>query len=270
MHDVPSPVAQWNYHPEFEVHLIRFGHGRFVVGDHIDRFSAGQLVLVGSNLPHHWISDLDAGEVIKNRDVVFQFHPDWLARCQEQLPELSATDGLLHRAARGLEFTGESARLGSAALLSIGDTRGAQRVACIFTLLDVLAAAPRDEYATVSSGWRPPAEAAYAGEVIDGVFDYLEQQLEAGVNLSHAAQLANMSDSTFSRYFKRMTGSGFGDTVRRLRLAKARTLLDNNPELSVNSICYHVGYSNLSNFNRQFRAEHGMTPTEYRKRVMGP
>ncbi len=267
MHDVPSPVARWNYHPEFEVHLIRSGHGRYVVGDHIDRFSAGQLVLVGSNLPHHWISDLAAGDVVKDRDVVFQFHPDWLAQCQELLPELSATGGLLHRAARGLEFTGESARRGSAALLSIGETRGAQRVACIFTLLHTLSAAPRDEYAALSSGWRPPADEAYAGDVIDEVFDYLQHNLDGNVTLSAAAHRANMSDSTFSRYFKKMTGSGFADTVRRLRLAKARTLLDNDADLSVNSICYQVGYTNLSNFNRQFRAEHGMTPTDYRRRM---
>src|SRR4051794_14990942 len=75
-HGVPSPYSRWNYHPEYEVHLIRIGAGRYVVGDRIDTFSAGQLVLVGSNVPHHWISDLEPGEVIADRDVVFQFHPD--------------------------------------------------------------------------------------------------------------------------------------------------------------------------------------------------
>src|SRR3712207_121440 len=61
-HDYPGPYCRWNYHPEFEVHLIQKGTGRFVVGDHIGAFRPGQLVLVGSNLPHHWISDLSPGE----------------------------------------------------------------------------------------------------------------------------------------------------------------------------------------------------------------
>lgn len=134
-------------------------------------------------------------------------------------------------------------------------------------MLDVLSTAPRNEYTALSSGWRPPADAAYAGDIIDSAFDYLQHNLAGDVNLSSAAKLANMSDSTFSRYFKRMTGSTFADTVRRLRLAQARALLDSDAELSVASISYRIGYTNLSNFNRQFRAEHGMTPTEYRKRA---
>ena len=118
MHSVPSPYSRWNYHPEYEVHLIRFGTGRYIVGDRIDAFSAGQLVLVGSNLPHHWISDLEPGEIIADRDIVFQFHPDWIRRCQAVLPELSDVNPLLKRSARGIEFTGETALEGARELQS--------------------------------------------------------------------------------------------------------------------------------------------------------
>ena len=89
-HDYPGPYCRWNYHPEYEIHLIQHGVGVSIVGDHIGRFSAGQLVLVGSNLPHHWISDLTDGEVIHDRDVVFQFHPQWVQDCQQLMPELRA------------------------------------------------------------------------------------------------------------------------------------------------------------------------------------
>src|SRR6476469_6079495 len=79
VHDYPGPYCRWNYHPEYEVHLIQHGTGRFIVGDCIDTFSAGQVTLIGSNLPHHGISDTDAGTRIPDRDVVFQFHPSWIA-----------------------------------------------------------------------------------------------------------------------------------------------------------------------------------------------
>src|SRR3954447_19214637 len=61
-HDYPSPIARWNHHPEYELHLITRSTGRFIVGDRIGNFAAGQLVLVGPDLPHHWISDLAPGE----------------------------------------------------------------------------------------------------------------------------------------------------------------------------------------------------------------
>jgi hypothetical protein len=57
IHDYPGPYCRWNYHPQYEIHLIQHSSGRFIVGDCIDTFAAGQLTLIGSNLPHHWISD---------------------------------------------------------------------------------------------------------------------------------------------------------------------------------------------------------------------
>ena len=105
-HGVPSPFSRWNYHPEYEVHLITAGSGWYVVGDRIDVFTAGQLVLVGSNVPHHWISDLDPGERLPERDVVFQFHPEWIDRCADLLPEVTTLRSLLQQSRRGIEFVG--------------------------------------------------------------------------------------------------------------------------------------------------------------------
>jgi hypothetical protein len=69
-HDFPCNIARWNYHPEYEIHLIRKSFGRAFVGDHIGEFGPGYLAIVGSNLPHNWVSDLEAGQVVRDRDVV--------------------------------------------------------------------------------------------------------------------------------------------------------------------------------------------------------
>ena len=88
IHDYPCPLCRWNYHPEYEVHLIQHGTGRFIVGDYISTFASGQLILVGSNLPHHWIYDVAPGERVPDANAVFQFHPKWIADCQQLVPEL--------------------------------------------------------------------------------------------------------------------------------------------------------------------------------------
>ena len=123
-HGIPSPYSRWNYHPEYEVHLITAGTGRYIIGDRIDLFSAGQLTLVGSNLPHQWISDLEPGQSIPNRDVVFQFHPQWLKDCAALMPELSDLEPLLARSARGLEFSGDTALAGAREMRLIGTSTG--------------------------------------------------------------------------------------------------------------------------------------------------
>ena len=84
------------------------------------------------------------------------------------------------------------------------------------------------------------------------------------LRMADAAAHVGMSESAFSRYFSRTAGQSFSDTVRKLRLAQACQLLEHSDQ-PVARISHHVGYRNLSNFNRQFRAEHGVTPSEYRR-----
>ena len=263
-HGVPSPYARWNYHPEYEVHLIRAGTGRYLVGDSIDTFGPGHLAMVGSNVPHDWISDLEPGESIPDRDVVFQFHPRWIEEAQIVLPELAELEPLLLRSRRGIEFTGRTARRGTAELLAIGSSRGAERLQHIFGLLDALASAPESEHRLISVSDLPLAEDSQAAEVVNRVLAYILENLVGEVRLSAAARVTGMSDSTFSRYFKRASGQTFSETVRKLRLAHACRLL-RQTTLPVASVYQRVGYTNLSNFNRQFLAQYRVTPSTYRR-----
>lgn len=264
MHGVPSHFSRWNYHPEYEVHLIRSGTGRYIVGDHIDTFSAGQVVLVGSNLPHHWISDLEPGEVIEDRDVVFQFHPQWVRQCQEVLPELSDLQALLKKSARGIEFTGETAARAAYELEAIGGHSGPRRLQHMFALLGGLAAAPDGENRTLTKEWLPPLREDSAADTIDRALTFILANLTDEVRLASVADHVGLSESAFSRYFKRVSGQTFSDTVQKLRLAQACKLLKDT-DLPVASISHRVGYANLSNFNRRFRARYSVTPREFRR-----
>lgn len=263
VHDYPSAVARWNHHPEYEVHLIRSGTGRYIVGDRIDQFGPGHLVLVGSHLPHHWISDLEPGQCIVGRDVVFQFHPRWVAQCTAVLPELVCLDGLLSRSRRGIEFTGSSALAGARELEAIGVTTGVERIRHVFGLLEVLASAPPSDQVGLARQWLPPIEDRAGADVVDRVLTYVLANLTDRVRLSTAAVLVGMSESALSKLFSRVSGQSFSATVTGLRLARACQLLELT-DLPVSVIHRQIGYTNLSNFNRQFLARSGVTPTAYR------
>jgi AraC-like DNA-binding protein/quercetin dioxygenase-like cupin family protein len=268
VHGVPSPYCRWNYHPEYEIHLITQGTGWFVVGDRIDIFAPGQLVLVGSNVPHHWISDLEPGQTLPERDVVFQFHPDWLQRSRQVLPELGRLDPLLHVARHGIEFSGLTAEVATDHLRRIGSHRGTLRLAHIFGLLGTLAESPDSDRRVLSADWFPVIDSTddHAADRIDLAFSYIFDHLDdPAIRLGGAAREVGMSESAFSRYFTKISGQSFSDTVRKLRLAQAGKLL-RETTLSVSSIAHRVGYANLSNFNRQFRTHHGATPREVRAR----
>lgn len=264
VHDYPGPFARWNFHPEYEIHLARSGPGRYIVGDSVGTFGAGQLALVGPDVPHDWISHLAPGEVIRGRDVVFQFHGRWLQQCEGLLPELRTLAPLWSRSRSGIEFSGSTATRGAAELEQIGLTRGADRLSHVFALFHLLATAPEGEHRLMSGVWEPREDDPFAEEVVGTTLAYVLQNLARGVRLSTAADLVGMSESAFSRYFKRTSGLTFTDMVRKLRLTHAATLLVETGE-SVQSIASTVGYANLSNFNRQFLATFGRTPSAHRK-----
>jgi AraC-like DNA-binding protein len=80
-----------------------------------------------------------------------------------------------------------------------------------------------------------------------------------------AAQLG-MSESRFSRFFRRATGNTFVDFVNRVRINRACQLLMESDRY-ITHICYEVGFNNVANFNRRFLEIKGMTPSEFRRQA---
>src|SRR5580693_6503687 len=237
-HDCPSNIARWNYHPEYEIHLITRSHGRQFVGDYIGEFGPGNLVLAGSNLPHNWISDLKPGEVIEGRDMVIQFVPELL---RSQAHVFTERADLIRR---------------------VGAARGFQRLALFFELIDLPARTPEKKI-LASPDYAPTLDRETL-RVVHDVISYVVNNLSGKVRMSEAAAIAGMTQSAFSRFFKKNTGANFVDYSRKLRIGRACKLLSDTGR-PVTDICFEVGYANISNFNRHFRKERGVTPSQYKR-----
>lgn len=263
-HDFPSEICGWGAHPEYEIHLITKTHGSFIAGDHVGTFAPGQVSIMGPNLPHDWVSDLPEGQVAVDRDAVVQFTDEWIRSCMELIPELQEIDVVLARSTRGLVFSGATAWRAAEVILEITRTTGAEQIAHLFRLLGLFARAPRDEYDVVASEWLGRPQDANSLNAVEAGLSYIFENLTGDIRLSTAARLAYMSEPTFSKYFKSATGTTFSAMVKKLRVAHARRLLDTT-EQSIAQVAAASGYNNMANFNRQFLAEVGTTPTTYRK-----
>ena len=263
-HDYPYPLARWHHHPEFELHLIRRGEGKLLAGDYIGPFSAGHLSLIGPSLPHDWMSDIAPGERLPGRDVVLQFDGDSLLKLAGHLPELGELRALFAQARRGIEFTGSTAVKAAEMMESIGQSSGLSRLTRFLSLCDLLARAPTSDRHLLASPCFTPSLDDRSAERINRAFAYLLSELTGDVRLSVIAERVGMSEAGFSRFFKRITGHGFIDLMRKLRIQRACRMLMQT-ELSISDICFEVGYANVSNFNRHFRHETGQTPSDYRR-----
>jgi AraC-like DNA-binding protein len=263
VHDFPSEICGWASHPEYEIHLIQKSSGSIIAGDYVGTFKPGHVSLMGPYLPHDWVSDVSPGEVVVDRDVVVHFTHEWMHDCMNLMPELSSLERLLQTSARGLEFHGNTAARARDAILALAHSAGPAHIARMFELLGLLAQAPPDECVPLASPWLGTSNNASANLAAEAGLAYIFDNLTGDIRLSTAARLAHMSEPTFSKYFKRAAGATFSSMVTRLRIAHARRLLDTS-EVSASRVARASGYNNMSNFNRQFLAEVGMTPTAYR------
>jgi AraC-like DNA-binding protein len=101
---------------------------------------------------------------------------------------------------------------------------------------------------------------------INAVVSRITEQLDHPLSAGRIAAELGMTESRFSRFFRRATGNTFTDFVNRVRINRACQLLMES-DRPITEICYDVGFNNVSNFNRRFLDIKGMTPREFRRDV---
>jgi transcriptional regulator GlxA family with amidase domain len=117
---------------------------------------------------------------------------------------------------------------------------------------------------TLSDATFNNAEFSYNSRRIGKAVDYMNQNFHKPVTLTEVAKLANMTEVSFSRFFKTRTGITFMDSLLEMRLGHASRLLIDTTQ-SVSEVAYNCGFNNISNFNRLFKKKKGCTPKEFRE-----
>ncbi len=262
-HGYPNPLVRWHYHDEYELHLIVETRGKVFVGDYIGHFEPGHLVLTGPRLPHNWIStDVPSGGVAL-RDVVLQFSDAPLRQAAEVLTELAEAMPLLERARHGIEFFGVSASVRERMEL-VHQGRGLRRLAAFAELLGELARCT--DYRLLSTVQLQSHDDDATLAQISSIVDYITEHLAEPFSMTDVCARLGVSESQFSRRFRRTTGNTFTDFVNHVRINRACQLLMESDRY-VTNICYDAGFNNVANFNRRFLQIKGMTPKQFRRQA---
>ncbi|MGN1097691.1 MAG: helix-turn-helix domain-containing protein, partial [Clostridia bacterium] len=97
---------------------------------------------------------------------------------------------------------------------------------------------------------------------------YMEQHFREDISLDDVADALYMSRYRLSGIFSHALNMSFNDYLNSLRVNLAIQLMDTTDN-SVTSIAFEVGFGNVRTFNRAFKKQCGITPTEFRKRHRG-
>jgi AraC-like DNA-binding protein len=261
---LPAFSSPWHFHPECELtYIVQSRGGRFV-GDSIEPFVPGEVVLLGSNLPHYWRNDEPAaGKKDAAHSIVIQFREECLGTDFLSRPELTDVRRLLMQARRGCKFTPATSAAVAEIMGQMSSRKGLQRV---IDLLEIFRRLLEDKDAVFlsSAGFSPYLD-QFAGERINRAYQHIFAHFTGALDHHEIARGAGMSHSAFCHYFKRVTGRTLTEFINEVRIGHARKLLLES-ERTIAEVAYASGYETLSNFNRRFRDITGVSPKEYRQR----
>ncbi len=104
---------------------------------------------------------------------------------------------------------------------------------------------------------------------IKKVQDYVKDNFRKQIKVNEVAALVHLSEDSFSRFFKKVTGVNFISFVNQIRIEKSVVLLQKTDD-SISGIAYNCGFSTPAYFNEVFKQIKGLTPGEFRSMEYGP
>lgn len=251
----------WHYHPEWEIAFSRSGRGTRHVGNSVEKFGPGDLMMLPGNVPHTWFSSDGNNE--EARCSVIHFLPQVWGEDFWKLPELREFRILCQHAQRGVCFFGPKVeevgrRIERLAAVEAPNLESLSDLLSIFSLLPALELHSLHAVTEASPGWQNPR--------LDALLEWIELHLAEPITQQDAADQVKMSPAAFSRWFKRNMGGVFHRYLNEIRVAKVCSEIAYG-KVSITEAAFQAGYNNLSNFNRRFLEVTGLTPKAFRAQI---
>jgi len=262
---VPYINNKWHFHAEVELIHFKQGRGTQFVGDNMKRFKAGDVVLVGANLPHYWRFDEPYFDELKEEptDVrVAHFSENFWGGSFLDLPENTLLRALLEKARRGLQVEGEVKNRIAHLLERLLDSEGMSRVILLMEAMNALAESDQVQPLASIGFKHNPGETEHLR--VNLIYEYSLRHFRRPIQLEEIASVANISPNSFCRFFKSRTRKTYSRFLLELRVGHAcKLLIENN--LSIKQLCYESGFNNFTSFYKYFKLITGKSPLGYQR-----
>ena len=253
---VPFFEFKWHYHPEYELTYIVKGSGYRIVGNSYEQYSDGDLVLLGSNLPHTWTSKPD--NTFASEAIVIQFSSEFITPFLV-LHESNQIKQLLKHSDRGLRIAVDEMLVSN--IMELPEIQGMDRVLKLIWILEEITKRQCDYIAPNTFHNVVSKKNEFR---INKACTFLQNNFNQKISLKQVADLIYLTESNFCKFFKKATGKTYSDYLNELRINEACRMLVQT-EQTINEISYACGFETLSYFNRVFLFKKAITPSTFRK-----
>jgi AraC-like DNA-binding protein len=255
----------WHFHPEMELTFLLQSTGMRFVGDSVERFRSGELVLLGSNVPHYWRNDerfYRPRSRSKAEAIILRFQYDFAGKQFMELPEMNAIKQLFVRALQGILFGKKISSKLKPVMLALSKSKGIDRMTLFFEIFKSLS--QTRDFRVLSTKIFGGSNRNHDSDRIHQVLDHIHSHLHERIKLEDVAAIANMNITAFCRYLKAQTNKTFVALLNEIRISNAcRLLLESSQNIS--EISYACGFDNVTHFNYTFKKIIKKNPTSYRR-----
>ena len=266
----PRFVLPLHKHVEYEIMLFTQGSGKQFVGEGVSDYKAGDMALIGSNVPHLHLchTKLDATSASNPEEKgsageAIQFRPDIFPGQMEGIPDYHLIHDLLQKSQYGICFYDEGLFDEMLEMVREFDSSGyTSRIVCLLRMLEKLHDCQH---------FRLLSDTAYnqanlipdVKEPVNKVYAYLYNHFKEKVTLGEIAEFVNQNPAALCRYFKQRTDRSIFQCLAEIRIEHACKLLTYS-KMNVSQIAYESGYNSVTHFVAQFEKITKRTPSEYR------
>ncbi|TDD99346.1 AraC family transcriptional regulator [Flavobacterium cellulosilyticum] len=254
-----NKIAYWHYHPEIELVYINGGSGKRQVGSHLSYFNDGDLLLIGSNLPHCGFTN----EVSRNKkETVIQMKPDFLGTDFFDISEMTNIKNLFNQAKLGMSFVGKTKNTIGKKIEALEEQ---SQLVKLLNLLEILNELDQSDESVILNAEGISLEIQMQdNDRINVVYNFVKDHFQENISLEEVATLVFMTVPSFCRFFKKATNKTFVKFVNDYRLVHASKLLAEKT-IGVAEVCIECGFNNFSHFNKSFKEFTGQSAYQYRQ-----
>jgi AraC-like DNA-binding protein len=259
--------SYWHYHPQYEIMLIQKSSGAQYIGDSIGRFSEGDVIFLGPNIPHIFKNQseyFNPNSKKKAKATVLYISNDFFDSDFFDLTEMQSIKKLLTLSKRGIKIYGPSKKTIANMLVKCVRSDNEDRIINFLSLMNYIA--KNSEYEVLASNSFLENTEDKDMDRLNKVFDFLLNNFHNDINLSEVSEVASMSSTAFCRFFKKHTNKTMVTFLNEIRIGHACKLLIENENMNISDICFESGFNNLTNFIIQFKKIKDCPPSHYRQK----
>lgn len=261
VHIVWNEQITFHQSNEWEISYIITGSGTRIIGDKMETFSKGEIIILPPNLPHGWYFDEhvhDNNGKIENVTIIFP--NSLLEKFAETFPETKPSVIRLNEIKKGVSLKGDKLPVVQELMRAMIFQNNMERLSTLIFIFSQIASS--DEMDVV--GFR---EKRHRGILkMQDVYRFMLTNYHQKISLDNVANVVGMNRSSFCSFFKRENGKSFFAALNEYRINCACLMLKET-EMPIADICFAVGFNDIPYFNRSFKKQIGSSPKDYRTQL---